>query len=96
MVYSDASSTAGAAFMVKVNGSEFTRWNTEESVRSSTWRELIAVEVALDTYWHILYENNVKWYTDSTNVVNILRKESMKMDLNMIALSINKKSLKFI
>ncbi len=96
MVYINASSTNGSAFMVKVNGSAFTtRWNTEESVRSSIWRELRAVEVALDAYVHILYENNVKWYTDSTNVVNILRKGRMKMDLNMLALSIYKTCLKF-
>ena len=44
IVYSDASSTGFAAYEVStINGISHGMWSEEESLKSSTWRELVAV-----------------------------------------------------
>jgi hypothetical protein len=48
------------------------RWNSVESIQSSTWRELEAVYRVLLSLLDILQGQKVKWYTDNQNIVHIL------------------------
>ena len=50
-VYSDASNFAAGAFIVDVNDNVFLHmWNEIERTMSSTWRELKAIALALNSY----------------------------------------------
>ena len=56
--------------------------------RSSTWRELKAVDVCLSSFCTTLTGCSVQWFTDNRNVTSIIRNGSMKLDLHQLALSI--------
>ena len=91
IVYSDASATGYAGYEVStINGVSHGTWAVEEAVRSSTWRELCAVYRVLRSLTHVLSSHRVKWFTDNTNVVNIVNKGSMKPDLQDLAMQIFK------
>ena len=49
--------------------------------KGSTWREVCAVFRVLRSLVHILCSQRAKWFTDSTNVVNIVNKGSMVLEL---------------
>ena len=61
-------------------------WSLAESVRSSTWRELKAVCLALEAFASRLSNSKVFWYSDNQNVESILRNGSRKCDLQELAL----------
>ena len=63
-------------------------WEEFERKMSSTWRELVAVERVLCSLLPFLEEENIKWFTDNTNVVSIVGKGSMKRNLQEIAIKI--------
>ncbi|KAK3099945.1 hypothetical protein FSP39_012245 [Pinctada imbricata] len=63
-------------------------WSESEKVKSSTWRELVAVERVLSSTLPFLNNKRIKWFSDNTNVVSIIEKGSMKQDLQQIALRI--------
>jgi hypothetical protein len=89
LIYSDASSTACGAFIKNHPGTEMVNhWTVEESSRSSTWRELRAVELFLSIKSEELAGLAVKWYTDNQAVPRILYKGSMTENLQSSALSI--------
>lgn len=89
LIYSDASAVGAGAFIQNIPGSELTQlWTSEESNKSSTWRELRAVLLFLNTHKGILQKQSIKWYSDCQNVIKILNKGSMKPELNDMALSI--------
>lgn len=89
MIYSDASSLAAGAFSVEVESKIFHKmWTLEESVQSSTWRELKAIELALISYKTSFSGKVIKWFTDNQNCVKIVNTGSMKEDLHIIARSI--------
>ena len=91
--YSDASSTGFAAFQTE---QEHTPWKGEWSVAergySSTWRELAAVERSIMLSGNLFQDKTVKWYTDSSNIVKILKVGSGKRDLQKLARSIYERS----
>jgi hypothetical protein len=64
------------------------RWNSVESIQSSTWRELEAVYRVLLSLLDIIQGQKVKWYTDNHNIVHILNKGSRKIDLQQISIKI--------
>ena len=89
IVYSDASSTGFAGYEVNtINGISHGVWSAEESVKSSTWRELMAVCRTLKSLGHFLSHQSVKWFSDNQGVTTIVRKGSMKQELQDIAFEI--------
>ena len=89
IMVSDASGTGYASYEVNtINGIVHGMWSLEETLRSSTWRELCAVQRSLKALEHILENQRVKWLTDNQNVCRIVKKGSMKPDLQSMALDI--------
>lgn len=89
IVYSDASSTGFAGYEIStVNGISHGVWTAEESTKSSTWRELMAVCCCLKSMSQVLTHQRVKWFSDNKGVTSIVHKGSMKKELQDIALEI--------
>ena len=62
LVYSDANATGGGAFIDFNN--DFVRhkeWTVNESLQSSTWRELPVIEYSLQSFPSLLEGLHVKW-----------------------------------
>ena len=89
MVYADASSTGYAGYTVE-HGCYIAHgpWTAEEAVRSSTWRELRAVRMVLESLTPKLKNERIRWFSDNQNVVRILQTGSRKPDLQKEALAI--------
>ena len=93
IVYSDASSV-GCGGVIAIEGKVFQQnWSVLESSRSSTFRELKAVALALDAFIEELKFRTVSWFTDNQNVVSIVNKGSKVPELNSIALEIFQKCM---
>ncbi|KAK3086454.1 hypothetical protein FSP39_018665 [Pinctada imbricata] len=89
VVYSDASGIGYGGYIVENPLSvSHGMWSESEKVKSSTWRELVAVERVLSSILPFLNNKRIKWFSDNTNVVSIIEKGSMKQDLQQIALRI--------
>ncbi|XP_053391932.1 uncharacterized protein LOC128554660 [Mercenaria mercenaria] len=89
IVYSDASRTGYAGYEVStVTGVSHGIWDFEESNKSSTWRELEAVYRVLQSLAHILAHRRVKWFSDNQAITAIVKKGSMKKDLQDISYKI--------
>jgi hypothetical protein len=89
LIFSDASDSACGAFIKFHKGSEMIHhWNPEEKLRSSTWRELRAVDLFLAIHAKELSGLSVKWYTDNQAVPRVLYKGSMVGNLQELALSV--------
>ena len=85
--FSDASDSACGAVVESQPELIFHQnWSLAESVRSSTWRELKAVCLALEVFASRLCNSKVFWYSDNQNVESILRNGSRKCDLQELAL----------
>ncbi len=90
-MYSDASSSGFAGYEVDSEiGISHGQWADEEKKKSSTWRELKAVEIVLASQAHRLAYSRIKWFSDNQAVVKIVSNGSMKSDLQNIALNIFK------
>ena len=89
MVFSDASDLGEPGYIVGINKAvSHGAWNCYEKVKSSTWKELRAVQLVLESFIPYLSGNNVKWFTDNQNVVKIIEIGSGKPELQLIARSI--------
>lgn len=89
VVYSDASSTGFAGYIVTAaDDISHGSWSAEESLKSSTWRELVAVLRVIKSLVHLLVNHRVKWFTDNQGVASIVCKGSMKPELQNIAMQI--------
>ena len=88
IVYSDASNTGYDCYMVE-NPSDIAHgmWSNNESMKSSTWKELTAVKSILFSMNKFLHNKRIKWFTDNQNVVSIINKGSIKGKLQDIAIS---------
>ena len=89
VVYSDASGTGYGGYIVEhghliANG----MWSKDEAKASSTWCELRAVRMVLESFQAKLMNERVRWFTDNQNVVRIVQYGSKKPDLQAEALSI--------
>ncbi|XP_068238348.1 uncharacterized protein [Palaemon carinicauda] len=88
-VFSDASGHAFGGYVVNSrHGISHGMWSSEEIGKSSTWRELVAVHRVLIFLNHEVEGKRVKWFTDNKNIVSIISKGSMKVDLQNISLDI--------
>ena len=63
-------------------------WTENESLQSSTRRELSVTEFSLQSFASLLEGSHVKWYTDSQAAAKVVEVGSMKFDLHRIARSI--------
>ena len=63
-------------------------WNELERCKSSTWREMRAIEQALLSFSTLFMGKSLKWFTDNQNCVRIVQAGSMKEDLQNLAYSI--------
>ena len=88
-VYSDASATGGGAFIDFNNDFVCHKvWTENESLQSSTWKELSVIEFSLQSFATLLEGSHVKWYTDSQAAAKVVEVGSMKFDLHRVARSI--------
>ena len=96
VVYSDASDTGYGGYTVE-HGHHMAQglWTQDEATRSSTWRELRAVRMVLESLMEKLRNQRVRWFSDNQNVVRILQTGSKKHDLQCEALAIFSMSLKY-
>ena len=89
VVYSDASSTGYGGYCVEHGGHVANgQWTEQEAQQSSTWRELRAVRLVLESFATKLSSQRVRWFTDNQNVVRILLYGSKKPLLQVEALAI--------
>ena len=88
IVYSDASNHACSSF-VENEGKIFQQnWSPAEQAKSSTWRELKAVHLAIESFIYDLKGQQVAWFTDNQNVVSIVHSGSRVEELQCLALDI--------
>ena len=81
IVYSDASNHACSSF-VENEGKIFQQnWSPAEQAKSSTWRELKAVHLAIESFIYDLKGQQVAWFTDNQNVVSIVHSGSRVEEL---------------
>ena len=89
VVYSDASAV-GCAAVISMNGKPVSHknWDAIEMKQSSTWRELMCVKHALQSFANLLKGSHVKWYTDNQGVVAIVKTGSSEVHLHKLAMEI--------
>ena len=63
-------------------------WSPAERTKSSTWRELKNVELALNSFAPRLHGTQIAWFTDNANVVSIVHSGSKVPELQDLALRI--------
>ena len=86
-IFSDASHMGYGGYILNKRGSEVLgAWSNEESLESSTWRELWAVNRVFCSVAKGLEGQTIKWYTDNQNVKQILEVGSRKPRLHKITL----------
>lgn len=82
-MYSDASAS-GCGAHLDLNGEQVCHklWNVSEGEKSSTWRELLAIDYALKSFLPIIRGSYLKWFSDSQTAVRIVQVGSMKKKLH--------------
>ena len=89
ILYYYASNVACGAYSVEDMNNIFNKmWSEKEKSKSSTWREMKAIERALITFKEVNKYKNIKWYTDNQNCVKIVRSGSMKEQFQKLTFSI--------
>ena len=86
--YSDASNVACGAFVVGTNEVSHRMWTACEAAKSSTWRELKAIQFALSAFKASVRGKCVKWHSDSQGAVRVVEIGSPSAELHSIALDI--------
>lgn len=89
IVYSDASDTGFGGYSALV-GSHVScgHWSPLEASQSSTFRELKAILLILQSFSQVLSHHKVKWFSDSQNTCRVVSIGSSKPELQSIAISI--------
>ena len=64
------------------------RWGVEEAHKSSSFRELKAISLGVESFLPLVKGHTIKWYTDSQSVSRIVEVGSVKEDLQCLALRI--------
>ncbi len=103
VIYSDASATGGSAYIdqdmftgaqvregdvIRPQNMCLVNWTEAEAAKSSTWREVKTIEVGLCALQDKLRGRSISWQTDNLPGVSVIRKGSMKTDLNPLAAKI--------
>ena len=88
IVYSDASAT-GCGAWADCAGMKFRySWSSDEVGKSSTWRELRGVALALEAFSPNLRGKCVKVHSDNKGVEAVIQKGSMKKELHVLSTEI--------
>ena len=79
VVYSDASDSGYGGYIIEhgnlvANG----QWSEQEAKQSSTWRELQAVRLVLESFQTFLKNERVRSFSDNQNVISIIQYGSRK------------------
>ena len=61
---------------------------TEETVTSSSYRELLAIQFGIASFEQILKGCSVKWFTDSQSAMKIAQVGNMRLDCHKLAIAI--------
>ena len=90
LVYSDASQTGCGAWTVDFgNMMKFNKtWNGEEQMKSSTWRELKGVSLAIKAFSPQLCTKRVRVLSDNKGVIAIVSKGSRVPELHNLSVSL--------
>ncbi|XP_072030100.1 LOW QUALITY PROTEIN: uncharacterized protein [Amphiura filiformis] len=90
LVYTDASSIGCGAWSTSCSGEMISQrnWDSDEQLKSSTWRELKAVFLSLQAFAPNLSGKVVKLFTDNKGVVSVVNKGSMVEELLQLSLNI--------
>ena len=87
--FSDASATGcGAVISFDSQHVCHTLWESSEASKSSTWRELAAIDFAIESFSSVLESSRVKLYTDSQVASQIVDVCSMKPGLHNLTIKI--------
>ena len=87
--FSDASATGcGAVISLDSQHIYHKLWDSSEASKSSTWRELAAIDFAIESFSSVLESPHVKWYMDSQAGAKIVDVCSLKPDLHKLAIKI--------
>ena len=89
MVYSDVSAPGFGRYTIEhgaliANG----QWSVEEAECSSTWHDLRAVKMVVESFQSKLNNEHIRWFTDNQNVVRIVQYGSKNAALQAEALAI--------
>ena len=88
IVYSDASANACGAILNVHDKVFHTNWSDDERTKSSTWRELQTVYLAIQAFTVDLYNRTIAWFTDNQNVPFILSCNPWRSNCSKFAYSI--------
>ena len=86
VLLADASSTGCCAFIQDSSLVCHRTWSVQESRKSSTWRQLVGIQFALQSFESNLIGQRVRLYTKNQNVVRIIQVSSVVQNLQDIAL----------
>ena len=87
-VFTDASDIAAAGFIQNVDVVMHKHWLANESKKSSTWREVKAIGLCIESFGQKLRDSTVTFFTDNQNAVSIIEKGSKVPELQSMALSV--------
>ncbi len=89
LTYSDASDTGWGGYSVELGGNIAKgKWSAEEELKSSTWRELRATHLVLESFLPNIQGKDVRHRTDNQNVVSILQVGSRNSELHEEAVAL--------
>ena len=86
--FSDASSTGCGTILSLDNMICHKNWSSDERLKSSTWRELTAVHLGLDSFKKFISCKSYYWFSDNQSAVHIIENGSKKLALQAIAIDI--------
>ena len=87
-IYSDASSHACGALLGGTDQVAHRMFTEAEQARSSTFRELLAVQFGIVSFKSIIQGCNVKWFTDNQSAAKIAQVGSMTLECHHLAIEI--------
>ena len=85
-MFTDASNFAAAGFIENLDLAIYKPWLLSEASKSSTWREIKAVELCLFSFIDILRYSLVTFYANSQNVAGIVLTGIRVPELQVLAL----------
>ncbi len=89
LTYSDASDTGWGGYSVELGRNIAKgKWSAEEELKSSTWRELRATHLVLQSFLPNIQGKDVRHRTDNQNVVSILQVGSRNSELHEEAVAL--------
>lgn len=87
-VFTDASDIGAGGYLQGTDYIAHRQWSVTEATKSSTWREIKAIELTLYSFAKVLEHSSVTFFTDNQNAVSIIKKGSKLPHLQGLALSI--------